>query len=264
VKIVCLHDKDEIAAFLRHNIYLHLYTIGDLDDFFWSYTTWYALKDDRSIRQIVLVYTGTQVPTLLALTHQHLDDMRALLKSILHLLPHRFYAHLTGDLRQVFESIYRVESLGQHSKMALINPDQVAAVDSSAAQQITIADLPELKAFYEASYPGNWFDPRMLETGCYYGIRHDGAFVSAAGVHVYSPEYSVAALGNITTHPRARGRGLGAAVTAAVCRALLPRVSHIGLNVSLDNPGAIACYRKLGFDHVATYEECLVELPLAN
>ncbi|HAG98892.1 MAG TPA: GNAT family N-acetyltransferase, partial [Ktedonobacter sp.] len=49
---VCLHDKQEIEAFLRGNIYLHLYEIGDLDDFFWQYTTWYAQKEEQSIAQV--------------------------------------------------------------------------------------------------------------------------------------------------------------------------------------------------------------------
>ena len=40
---VCLHEREPIAAFCRRDIALHLYTIGDLDPFFWPYTTWYAL-----------------------------------------------------------------------------------------------------------------------------------------------------------------------------------------------------------------------------
>ena len=54
----------------------------------------------------------------------------------------------------------------------------------------------------------------MLETGKYFGIRREGILVSVAGIHVYSPEYDVAALGNITTHPDFRGQGLGRKVTA--------------------------------------------------
>src|SRR5438093_529591 len=81
----------------------------------------------------------------------------------------------------------------------------------------------------------NWFDPRMLETGHYYGIRQDGTLLSIAGVHVYSPRYRVAALGNITTRPAARGHGLATLVTAKLCQELLRSVDEIGLNVRADN-----------------------------
>jgi predicted GNAT family acetyltransferase len=60
----------------------------------------------------------------------------------------------------------------------------------------------------------------MLETGQYLGAFEGGAIVAVAGVHVYSERYGGAALGNVTTHPRHRGRGLGAAVTAALCKSL--------------------------------------------
>ena len=88
---------------------------------------------------------------------------------------------------------------------------------------------------------------------------------------MYSPQYGVAALGNITTLPEYRGQGLGTLVTARVCRELLKssgsydrRHSYdrriIGLNVRADNAPAIRCYHNLGFEKVAEYEEWMVTL----
>ena len=123
------------------------------------------------------------------------------------------------------------------------------------------ADADDLRALYEASYPGNWFVPRMLETGCYYGVRRGSALVSVAGVHVYSRRYKVAALGNVTTRPDVRGQGLAAAATARVCQEMLRAgIEHIGLNVKADNRSAIACYEKLGFERAADYGEYTLEL----
>jgi predicted GNAT family acetyltransferase len=31
------------------------------------------------------------------------------------------------------------------------------------------------------------------------------------------------------------------------------------LNVKADNAGAIRCYERLGFEYIATYEECALE-----
>jgi hypothetical protein len=50
VSSVPLHDKATIERVLRRNVYLHLYSIGDLDDFFWPYTVWYATADGAEIR----------------------------------------------------------------------------------------------------------------------------------------------------------------------------------------------------------------------
>ena len=62
-EFVCLHSKDDVERFCRKNPILHLYTLGDLDDFFWPHTTWYALRDAGEVRQLVLCYTALKLPT---------------------------------------------------------------------------------------------------------------------------------------------------------------------------------------------------------
>src|SRR5262245_21499733 len=103
---VCLHDREAIAAWLRRAPLLHLYALGDLDDFFWPYTNWYALAEDAAIRQVILCYTGAPLLILHALTSEAPGEMRALLRSILHLLPRRIYTHLSADLVHVFAEDY--------------------------------------------------------------------------------------------------------------------------------------------------------------
>ncbi len=144
--------------------------------------------------------------------------------------------------------------------MALTNISCLDAVDTSNVISLTESDLGDLKELYRMSYPDNWFEPRMLETGHYYGVRCGNNLVSVAGVHVYSQQYKVAALGNITTHPKFRGQGLATVVCAKLCQALLQTVEHIGLNVKTDNKSAIACYSKLGFERIANYEEYSLKL----
>ncbi len=101
--------------------------------------------------------------------------------------------------------------------------------------------------------------PRMLQTRQYFGLRVNGRLVSVAGVHVYSPVYRVAAIGNVVTHPAHRNKGYAKLVTARLCQSLLETVDHLGLNVKADNNAAIACYRELGFKIVAPYGEFTVE-----
>ncbi|MCB9077388.1 MAG: GNAT family N-acetyltransferase [Anaerolineaceae bacterium] len=256
---ICLHDRAEIEAYLRRTAPLHLYELGDLDDFFWPYTTWYAHRPAGDIDQVALIYSGISLPVLLALTPPPFEAMAALLRSIRPFLPKRIYAHLSSNLVEVLAGDYQIESHGPHHKMILANPAALAAVETSQVIPLAATDLDRLNALYQASYPDNAFDARMLETGCFFGLEDDGALVSVAGIHVYSEQYRVAALGNVTTHPAQRGRGMALAVCARLGQQLLERgIEHIGLNVKADNQAAIACYQKLGFEYVATYTEYML------
>jgi predicted GNAT family acetyltransferase len=101
----------------------------------------------------------------------------------------------------------------------------------------------------------------MLETQRYVGIRDGADLVCVAGVHVWSQEWRVAALGNVATLPEARGRGLATTACAHLCSMLLgDGIDTISLNVRADNAAAIAAYEKLGFAHAADY----VEVPLTR
>jgi ribosomal protein S18 acetylase RimI-like enzyme len=253
--LVLLHSKLQIEAALRRETALHLYEIGDLDDFFFEYTTWYGLKDGAKVRQVALLYAAPGLPVLLALSETQQEDLARLLAEIRPLLPRRLYLHLTPAVAPILEQDYSLESHGLHYKMLLRDPARLDNFDTSEVTQLLPDDQAEIERLYAAAYPGNWFDPRMLETGCYYGIRQDQQLVCVAGIHVYSEQYKIATLGNVTTHPDYRGRQLATLTCARLSKALLEKVEYVGLNVKADNRAAIATYQKLGFEISATYEE---------
>jgi ribosomal protein S18 acetylase RimI-like enzyme len=254
-RAVTLHDRRQIEPYLRRDPALHIYELGDLDPFFWEHTTWYGLGDGGAPAAIVLVYTGLELPTVLALADEHDAALAELLDAVLGRLPARLYAHLSPGAERVLGRRYALDPHGEHWKMALVDPARLDGVDVSAVEPLGAADLADLLELYAGAYPGNWFDARMLETGVYCGIRLDGRLVSVAGVHVVSPRYRVAALGNVVTDADHRGRGLARAVTAHLCRRLLRSVDTIGLNVAAGNEPAIRCYTGLGFEKVARYGE---------
>ncbi len=253
-----LTDKSRIEAFLRKNAELHVYSLGDLDDFFWPQTTWYGRQEGGELQDMVLLYTATAVPTVVGISERP-EAMCECMREVVPLLPRRFYTHLSPSVEDVFKWTHRVDSHGPHYKMALRNPSLLANVDGTGAVRLERQDQDELLRLYEESYPGNWFDARMLETGQYFGLRVNRRLVSAAGIHVYSERYRVAAIGNVVTHPAHRNRGYAGLVTARLCQSLLEKVRHIGLNVAADNGAAITCYKNLGFEIVAPYGEFMVE-----
>ncbi|MFD0818713.1 hypothetical protein ACFQ0D_10415, partial [Micromonospora zhanjiangensis] len=68
-----VHDRAELAELLGRDPGLHAYELGDLDDFFWPYTTWYRHRDS-----VALLYHGTSEPTLIALERpERLGDLVA-------------------------------------------------------------------------------------------------------------------------------------------------------------------------------------------
>jgi ribosomal protein S18 acetylase RimI-like enzyme len=253
-----LTDKRRIEALLRRNPELHVYGLGDLDDFFWPYTTWYGREADGALTDIVLVYTARALPTVVGIADRP-ETLRELLRAVTPLLPRRFYAHLSPGVEQVFERTHRLEPHGPHYKMAWRDAGRITGLDCTRATPLTRQDLDDLGRLYQESYLGNWFDARMLETGQYFGLRVEDRLVSAAGVHVYSERYRVAAIGNVVTHPDHRNRGYARLVTARLCQSLRAKVDHVGLHVKTDNEPALACYRRLGFEIIASYGEFLVE-----
>ncbi|MBK8257591.1 MAG: GNAT family N-acetyltransferase [Polyangiaceae bacterium] len=256
-RTILLHDRTAILARLADHRALNVYAVGDLDDAFFPYTSWFALEENGQLRQLVLMYMGASPPVIHAIAADREGDMRTLLKSMMGVLPRCFYMHITPSLLDVFTDEYTVTSRGLHRKMVLVDRDKLDQVDVSHAEPLTVANKREVTAFYEQAYPGNWFDPKMLETERYVGARVDGRLVAAAGVHVFSHHYRVAALGNIAVLPTYRGRGIGSVVTAAACLHLLPDCNTIGLNVHNDNTAAIRVYERLGFETVGMYEEAV-------
>jgi ribosomal protein S18 acetylase RimI-like enzyme len=259
-ELIEISDRQALADFFRCAPGIYLYHLGDLDDFFWPLTRWFGWLEGEKLQAVALLYTGEQPPVLLALTHDHLAPMASLLSAMLPELPQQVYAHLSPGLIDQLKTCYSAHHHGRHHKMMLTAPARLESGDTSPVVILTEADQPRLEGLYAAAYPGSWFNPRVLATGQFVGIPDkDGSLLAAAGVHVYSPEFRVAALGNIAVRPEARNQGLATAATAFCCQRLLASVDLIGLNVLADNLAAIRVYERLGFGIIGEYDEWMLE-----
>jgi ribosomal protein S18 acetylase RimI-like enzyme len=254
-----LKGKTRIANYLRKTPETNLYHLGDLDTFFWPHTRWMARMAGNKITALALLYTGEDPPVLLAILNDNKPEMNALLAEVIPGLPVEVYTHLSPGLDACFTDSFSMDHHGKHDRMVLKDTGRLGQMDTRGVIPLTRDDLPRMTVLYQAAYPESWFNPRMVDTGQYVGIEdNEGRLISVAGIHVYSPEYRVAALGNITTLPELRGRGLAKKVTAGCCKLLLKNVDLIGLNVRSDNLPAIRAYQAIGFEKAAVYHEWMM------
>jgi predicted GNAT family acetyltransferase len=260
VTVVEVRDRALIERFLRRRPAVHAYELGDLDDFFWPHTRWLTWQPEGQIEQLALLYDEPDPTVLLALAEPPEESATSFLRSLAAQLPTRLYAHLSpGLVVALAPSLLPVGEPAPHLKLGLVDPERLDVPGMDDVELLTSAELDEVERFYERAYPGTWFQARMLETSRYVGIRRDGQLACVAGVHVWSPTWRVAALGNVATLPAARGAGLATAACARLCRILLDDgIDVISLNVRADNAAAIRAYEKLGFAHAAHYVEVVL------
>ncbi len=260
--VVELRDRARIEAFLRRDSAAHVYALADLDAPFWPDTRWLAGLEGDEVVALVLLLQGLAMPIVYAICPRDHEPTARLLARVAPELPDRFFYNLGPGLAARLQPGFSIASAGTYWKMRFVAPASHAhaAVDAGIVR-LGPEDLEELRAFldrdaYLAHETGGlFFEPRMLASGGYRGLREGGALVAVAGLHVHSSRYGVAAVGNVVTRPAARGRGLARRVSAAVLEALGPEIETVGLNVHEQNEPALRCYRGLGFEPVCPYEE---------
>jgi predicted GNAT family acetyltransferase len=103
-----------------------------------------------------------------------------------------------------------------------------------------------------AAKPGP-FGPRTPLLGRYLGIWDGGRLVAMAGERLRVPGH--VELSAICVRPEARGKGYAAALTGRLMRLAFEGGEVPFLHVRPDNVGAIALYKRLGFE---THRELVV------
>jgi GNAT superfamily N-acetyltransferase len=262
MRFEAIRDRSSIERFLRADAGAHVYAIADLDDPLWADTRWFAAFDGSEPRALCLLLHGLAIPIVYAVCPANHEPTRALIDAIADELPDRFFYNLGPGLCSHLEPSFRIASEGTYWKMLLADRSLCEGVDGKGVVPLGPDDLPELRAFLDDdAYLGDevgglFFEPRMLDSGCYRGMRgDDGRLVAVGGVHVHSDRYGVAGVGNVVTRPDFRRRGLARRISAAVVRSLVDEIADIGLNVHEGNEPAKRCYQGLGFRPVCPYEE---------
>lgn len=262
-------DKSALVRFFQRDPALYAYHLGDLDPFFIENTDWWTASvknpdsESGDISAALLLYTAFDMPVILALADNQAQG--ALWHKLLNDLPTQAHVHYQARHENIIRRCFEHTRLGLHYKMSYhsdldqrLDRKGDSQVGSSAVKQLGSDDEKEISALLQAGNPGSYFDRRLLSTDKCLGIFEGSRLVSFGACHVYSPEYEVATLGAITTHPDWRGQGLATKITRALMQALLPTVENLCLNVHSENRTAIGIYQRLGFEVRHEYQEALI------
>lgn len=245
-----IEDEQLLRRFLMHDRCANAYLLGKLDPSYEPFCKWYGERGaDGELENLLLWYQGLSIPVAFMVSQKQ-RDQRAFFQAGAQVLPSRFHFHVIGDQMSAFREACDVEHYKQMHRMGLERADyqHVALPAGQQVERLGHRDTAAIMALYE-HYPDHFFEPYQLETGLYFGVRDpEGGLLSIAGVHVISPEHNVAVIGNLVTHPEARGAGHATACTRALLNDLFERVSFVALNVQVNNEPAIRMYTNFGFE----------------
>jgi ribosomal protein S18 acetylase RimI-like enzyme len=244
-------DRLMLHEFLARDRLFAAYAICDLDEREFARTRWgVALLRGRPTA-IVLEYLGLS-PQPLFVTGED-EGVTAVLRDVIR--PRAAYLAAATDVLPAVEAVYRVDPGPPMVRMVVDRASFRPA--PAAASRLVPSDIGELNRLYDLGLT-SWLPAEAVANGVYYGVRVNGRLVAAAGTHVISREFRMAAVGNVMTHRDHRNRGYAKVVTGAVTQELLRFCDDVVLNVRSDNPPAIAAYQALGYREVVRFEERLV------
>jgi GNAT superfamily N-acetyltransferase len=248
-------EPAELAQLFGRDRAAHAYGLADLESPLWDRSTWFR-RDDATAGIVAL---GDGITTVYAISPADPVGSLSLVVDLLDEIPPG--SMITGPvgLAAAVGVAVPINDLGPHVKCVLEHPERLPS--ATAAQPLTVEDFARVAKLH-ATDPGAAFvlEPMMAD-GTFVGINHPDdpdRLVAAAGTHVLSSTYEIAAVGAVFVDPTARGQGLGAIVAAGVCGRLEGRVRTIGLNVDAGNSAARRTYERIGFVDCLEYEEVIV------
>lgn len=244
-------DRELLQRFLNHDRLFAAYAIADTDDTEFARTRWGVAFEDGEPVSVVLEYRGISPQPLFVMGDP--DGVASILRDVIR--TRVAYLAAKPDLVPAVRRHYRLDIGAEMVRMS-VNRASFRPVLGDAVR-LDQGDTRHLNRLYGLGVTA-WLPAEAVAAGIYFGVRRGTRLIAAAGTHVISRQFGIAAVGNVFTDREYRGQGLGKVVTSAVTAELLRDVQEVVLNVRADNPPALALYRRLGYHDHTHFEERLV------
>lgn len=247
-----LTDRNEILRFLERDRDYAAYAIGDLEPALFAESEWAGAEADGRLVTLALYFKGLSLPALFLMGEP--SGLAAILR--FGLRPERALVTCREPHLPALNAFYSTRPPVPMWRMSL-DPASFRPVRAPHVVPLSPRYTDELADMYMRGN-ADGFSPTQLATGVFYGVLERGRVVAAAGTHLISPTYGLAAVGNVYTEKEYRGRGYGTAVTSAVAAELFRQgIRRVVLNVAQDNTTAVHIYQQLGFSRACAFLETI-------
>jgi predicted GNAT family acetyltransferase len=228
--------------FLARNPTINVLPLGDLYHPLFRVSNVFCAIEQGGITGVCSVYRAFSTPSV-ALSDSSTETKRALIEKAMSQVAGDFITLCTSEETVLFRE--QAAILRRHDEHQMTtNRPRLAERTNIRPERVTKNELGQLDRFYVEHKAEAW-TPIQFQTGPYYCAKQNGTMVSAAGVHLVTPQ--IAQLGNIVTDEAYRNRGFGTACTGSLATHLASRGRIISLFVRVENAPAIHVYEKLGF-----------------
>jgi RimJ/RimL family protein N-acetyltransferase len=231
--------------FLARDVVMNILPLGDLYSPLSQLSDVYCALDEDQVVGVCAFYHAFRTPSIV---------FSSLTEEIRHVLIEKALDGHSGQFVSLFSPGETFLFNGCAKILRLHREQQMIAKSSRTfdygdvkVERAKKNELPFLDRFYVAHNAEAWTSVQF-KTGPYYCVKQDGRIVSAAGVHLVTPQ--IAQLGNIVTDEAYRNRGFSTACTHALAAGLTSRGRIVSLFARVDNAAAIHVYEKLGFQRV--------------
>jgi ribosomal protein S18 acetylase RimI-like enzyme len=242
-----LKDREAIRRLLEPRPVYTAYALAQLEPHLFPLSEWWLAEGDGGAtppgsRALLLHSRGGLGNALFALGEA--APLTALLR--LHPGPRNAFATCQAEHRGVLHRFFYLSPEQPMLRMKVtagtFRPPE------GEARRLRGHEARLVNRLYNAEGTVASYTPRQIEEGVYFGAYVRERLVAVAGTHAVSPAHGVAVVGNVYTHPRHRGQGLGALVTCAVTAAVIETCPLVVLSVDPRNRAAVRAYQRLGYE----------------
>lgn len=228
--------------FLSTDLLSNVLPLGDLYAPLFDVSEVYAAVENGRIAGVSSVFHAFSLPSIAVGTAAE-QVKKALLRKALGTISKDFVTLISPDETSLYEERATVLHSFTEHQMVLDKPRNIEA-SNIVARKATKKDLEALDKFY-AEHGSEAWNPIQFRVGPYYVVKQEDKIVSAAGIHILTPQ--IAQLGNILTDQAHRRKGYSKACTTALVREVSSNNRTVSLFVRTDNAPAIRMYEQIGF-----------------